>query len=164
MSRISYGDYYDELAPLRWGAWEHNSRRALAGKRGQIALRELEAALLALPEPKLAAKQFCVVRPRLGVPGLPIVEACALGALAWHRGLAARVPEKFNTEPLPPEVAIVPEDDADAIDQARWAAEELGLTYTLAWNVMEANDEMFVNLSPERRWKAMVGWIRENIQ
>ena len=95
MSRIHY-DYDEQFGELRMGAWEHNTKLAFEGKRGQAALRDLEAALLALPEPKLAADQFCVVRPHLGVPGQPIVEACALGALAWHKGIAERVPEDFN--------------------------------------------------------------------
>src|SRR5690242_8806216 len=54
--------------------WETVVSNALGGRRGQEALAELEAALLALPEPKL-------VEGHLAAEG----GVCAVGAFVAHR-------------------------------------------------------------------------------
>src|SRR5678815_2196005 len=53
--------------------WEANQERSLKSRKGQAALRRLEAALLALPEPKLIADA-------IESDGM----VCGLGALAKH--------------------------------------------------------------------------------
>jgi hypothetical protein len=54
--RISFSD--EEEIPSQFALWQANCRRSLKGKRGQAALRELEAALLALPSKRLIAEEF----------------------------------------------------------------------------------------------------------
>lgn len=62
MSRFSdYDDDYSPEAILARGRWYNNARRALKGKRGRQALRDLRAALLALPEPRLISSAVCTV-------------------------------------------------------------------------------------------------------
>ena len=51
MSRVSYSN--EEYFPGQFDLWQANCRRSIAGKKGQAALRELEQALLALPEKRL---------------------------------------------------------------------------------------------------------------
>lgn len=51
MSRINYSD--NEEYPGQFELWQANCQRSLRGARGQRELRELEAALLALPEKRL---------------------------------------------------------------------------------------------------------------
>ena len=66
MSRFSDYDYeYDPDTVLEQGRWYNNARRALKGKRGRQALRDLREALLALPEPRLVSGAVCTV----GGPG-----------------------------------------------------------------------------------------------
>lgn len=66
MSRFSdYDDEYDPDTVLAQGRWYNNARRALKGKRGRQALRDLREALLALPEPRLISSAVCTV----GGPG-----------------------------------------------------------------------------------------------
>lgn len=142
MTRITYYDDGDVDSILAYGRWERNSQATVRSKRGQASLRELEAALLALPEPRLYADTFCTTLDD------GTVQACVLGALALHRGLD--VPDYFD-------------DELNADDQARWAANHLGLTYTLAWNLIERNDEMYAKATPDERFTMMLGWIRDQL-
>lgn len=68
--RFSEDEDFNNAAVL----WEANQERSLKSRRGQAALRRLEAALLALPEPKLVADAIKTA------DGL----VCGLGALAKH--------------------------------------------------------------------------------
>jgi hypothetical protein len=86
MSRSGYNDDIDQWQLIRWrGA----VASAIKGKRGQAFLKEMLAALDALPERKLVAKE--------------LVEAdgavCALGAVGKARGLdmSALDPEDAET-------------------------------------------------------------------
>lgn len=51
MSRVGYSE--DEDYPGQFALYRANLERSLAGRRGQAALRDLEAALLELPEKRL---------------------------------------------------------------------------------------------------------------
>ncbi len=74
MSRSNYTDYYDDC----WGLirWRGAVASAIKGRRGQAFLRDLIAALDAMPEKGLIANE-------LREDG----EVCALGALGLRRGL-----------------------------------------------------------------------------
>ena len=121
MSRFSdYDDYEGEPEQiLAYGRWQNNARRALKGKRGRQALRDLREALLALPEHRLIEGAVCTVGgvdKRL--PLLPVNNAspeavrysewaraereearkrlaakgdgvCAIGAYAWYQKVKA---------------------------------------------------------------------------
>ena len=71
--RISYSD--EEDFPGQFGLWQGNCMRSIGGKNGQAVLRELEQALLALPEKRLIADEL------ENAEG----EVCAIGALAKFR-------------------------------------------------------------------------------
>lgn len=73
--RINYSD--DEDYPGQFNLWQANCNRSIKGKQGQAALRELEAALLALPEKRLISGEL------QDADG----EVCAIGAVAKHRGI-----------------------------------------------------------------------------
>ena len=72
MSRFS--DDYDEDFPNQGALWTANTRRALGGKKGQAALRELEQALVELPEKVLISGHLAAAD-----------QVCTVGALAVHR-------------------------------------------------------------------------------
>lgn len=80
MSRISYQE--DEDWPGQFNLWRANVNRSIAGKRGQAALRDLEAALLAMPNKRLIGHKF--------IDG---EEVCAVGALVIARLAAKGKPE-----------------------------------------------------------------------
>jgi hypothetical protein len=56
MMRISYSE--EEDFPGQFGLWQGNCQRALSGKKGQESLRELEAALLAMPSNRAAVERL----------------------------------------------------------------------------------------------------------
>ena len=74
MSRSGYSDDCDDV---RFNLYRANVDRAIAGKRGQAFLREMAAALDAMPVKELVAEE--IVRDSEHV--------CAMGAVALARGL-----------------------------------------------------------------------------
>lgn len=157
MSRVTgaaYDGYDDVYGLLASGRWERNSRATVESKRGQKVLRELEAAMLALPKPRLARDLFCSVGEDDGD-----VEACVLGAYAIWKGEARHVPPEYNdTSDWRDEV------ETSADEQARWAENHLGLAFTLAWNLIERNDDILGHFTPEERYTRMLAWIRANLK
>lgn len=146
MSRIEYVDADDRDSLLRGCAFEANTCRALRGRRGQAALRELEAALLALPAPRLAADLFA--NPATG-------EVCPLGALAVQRDMNHGASRK---EALRAVAATF--GDETGWDAVEIAANTLGITKNLAWAIMEQNDECNADLTCEQRHVRMLAWVR----
>ena len=73
--RISYTEEEDYQG--QFALWRANVGRSLAGARGQAALRDLEAALLALPEKRL-------IQNHLARKG----EVCTTGALVLQRKMS----------------------------------------------------------------------------
>lgn len=158
-------DDWDEDSQRRWALAQGRIHRAVHGRPGQAALRELEAALLALPKPRLISGELC----RDG-------EVCALGAIALYRQVrqgypweeaAAILQQRTYQEPVYGE--DFDEDGwIDCTDQARdtadWAVRELGLTFTLAYAIEEANDEgLWYGASPEQRFRYVLRWVRDRL-
>jgi hypothetical protein len=135
-------DCCDDGGSTTYGLWEANVRRAIAGRRGQQALLDLEAALLALPTKRLIAGALCAEG-----------EVCAVGALGLKRLLDAGEGEESAYSRL----EGVYSEDGDAT--ARFGR-TLGLTYTLAWEIAATNDEVFATMTPEARYHAMLRWVR----
>lgn len=77
MSRIAYSE--DEDRPGQFALWRANVARSLAGRRGQEALRDLESALLAMPEKRLVSHRLIDER-----------DVCAVGALVVVREAKGR--------------------------------------------------------------------------
>lgn len=113
MSRSGYTDDYDQ-DPLAAGRWRAAVKSSLNGKRGQDFLRELLAALDAMPDKRLianaATKDGCM---------------CTLAVVAAKRG--------HDLQEL----------DAD-MESWEWdrIADQLGISQAMAREVMYLNDEM----------------------
>lgn len=161
MSRIHYTDIDDVRSLLSTGRWEQNIKTSLAGKRGQVALKKLEQALLALPrslDGRGRLIEGALVQP---TPQLEDeYETCALGALALYEG----------KDPLELFLRWGDEDSYDAYDIME-IGPDLGISKTMAWAIMEENDEMFGGfnrfgkpITPEERWEKMLAWVRKQIK
>lgn len=157
MSRIGdYDEWDDEEGALRQGRWERNTRTTIEGKRGQKVLRELEAALVALPVKELTDKLFWHEPDQMGrdiaaawgVEAAP--QVCVLGAYARHKGIAYDDAEWLNPESVG--------------EVAPWAEDKLGMAYTLAWNLMWENDEGWMGVNPRRRYDGILTWVRTKIK
>lgn len=146
--RFSEDEEFNNAAIL----WEANQERSLKSKRGQAALRRLESALLALPEPKLIAD--AIETPE----GL----VCGLGALAKH--------EHYKGDlSLPPEPEYGTEEwyefDADEhginVQDAMLAlADALDVPKLVAVAIIAENDSEYRIQTPEDRYRHLLSWTR----
>ena len=172
MSRYGDDADYDNSFPNENALWHANAERALKGKRGRRALRDLREALMALPEHRLIEGALCTVNPekRLawlaegtwarrglaehfeegGAPGV-----CAVGALLWHRKVKAGMDPAEAFDSLP----TLPDSDYGLDDTARLAVKDAGLVFSLAWNLAYRNDETYEAVTPEERYAAFLEWI-----
>lgn len=162
MSRVVYND---EATWLDHGRWEHNLRRTIKSKRGQQVLRDLRAALLALPAPRLI--DGAMLAP--SDPGCPD-DVCLLGALARSRHV--RLPVEvthYSLRDLAPHDRWGMPPDGWAIDEvAQWASNTLGMSWTMAWALIEVNDDAEwpwrSTETPEQRYRRVLAWVTERIE
>ena len=168
MSRSGYVDDFGDDDPLATGRYRQAVNRSMKGKRGQALLRDLLAALDAMPDKRLYRGNFATADG----------EYCALGALGVARGI--RMDD------------IGDEDDCDPAQ----VAERFGIAKAMAAEVMHKNDEcgvserLYVEIeicgpmrrgwpdygrhtrtittdnprSADQRWGRMRQWIASNIQ
>lgn len=138
MSRSGYSDDIDS-------SWRHISWRgavasAIRGARGQAFLKEMLAALDALPEKRLIAGDLAVEpTPLFWRWGEPL-QVCAIGSVGKARGLDMS--------------QIDPEDPSQV-------ARAFGIAEALAQEIEFENDQDFSwkNESPERRFARMRAWV-----
>ena len=143
MSRSGYSEDLDQWALIRWrGA----VASAMKGKRGQALLKEMEAALLALPE-----KRLCV-----GWTNSADGEVCALGSVALKRKMDAG---KHRVDAMAKLEREFNEDvGADEVGG------EFGIADAMAQEIAYVNDEQGpYNCTPEQRYEFVLAWVRENI-
>jgi hypothetical protein len=161
MSRISYSE--EEDYPGQFSLWQGNCQRSLKGKAGQAALRELEAALLALPDKRLIAGKV------IDAEG----EVCAIGALAKHKG------RDLLSEPN-----MYDDGEFEGDGEMEEIGMELGMPRLVAWKVVSKNDieidgkyetlpgparwygdrpQVYVPVTPEQRYEQMLRWIRAQL-
>lgn len=139
MSRANYSEDIDNWDLIRWRGQVSS---AIRGRRGQEFLRELLAALDAMPNKKLVRMEFeqegCY---------------CTLGVVAATRGV---------------DLGVFDPDDSEVGEQIGGA---LGIAHQLAREIMYENDE-FTSWSdvtgrlpddPAKRWQYMRAWVVERI-
>ena len=147
-------DVYDILAQ---GRFERNQRVVWKSKRGQKVLRELEAALLALPEKKLARDIFCRKKE-------DELQVCVLGAYALYKGKTVEQMDYLNPE-------MYEEDGKEYVEHVPydhwWTGKEISsfsdMATTMGALLVEYNDEIFGNSTPEERYEKMLELIRKRI-
>ncbi|KVN91186.1 hypothetical protein [Burkholderia ubonensis] len=131
MSRSGYSDDCGGWPLIRWrGA----VNAAIKGARGQAFLRELAAALDAMPEKRLIANEL---RSADG-------EFCTLGVLGAVRGI---------------EMSKLDPDDRDSVAAAFGIAPALA-----AEIVFENDDACWYDEKPEARWGRMRQWVESNLK
>lgn len=140
MGRSNYSDECENLE-----LWRSNVERAINGKRGQALLKELEAALVALPDKALTCDD-------MAKPDDDSV--CALGAVSLKRGIdngkdrltvLKEIAEKF------PEGC-----------EAEELADEFNISSMLAREITYVNDEVATG-DPKERYEYVLNWVRNNI-
>lgn len=136
---MSRSGYSDDLDALDLGRWRGQVASAIRGKRGQAFLRELLAALDAMPNKRL-------VRAEFEADG----EVCALGCIAKARGIDA---SQFDPE------------DAIEIGGVFGVADQLTREIMFEndeffdWSPTTGRAD-----SPESRWRYMRNWVASQIK
>lgn len=133
MSRSGYcedGDY--DLSNL----WPNIVKRSIKGKRGQAFLKELAAAMDAMPEKKLIANDLVTETG----------EVCAIGVVCKARGLDTNGVDIYDRDEVGKLVGIAP----------TLAAE---IEY-------QNDDDFSYRRSetPEQRWARMRKWVTDNLK
>jgi hypothetical protein len=129
--RINYSDEEDFSG--QFGLWQGNCERSIRGRKGQEELRELRAALLALPDKRLL----------LGSLEDEEGGVCAIGAYAKRKGVDL---SKFDVDSDTDEVGIA-----------------AGMPPLVAWKVVEMNDLQLDDVTPEERYEKMLAWVESKI-
>lgn len=168
--RIGYSE--DEERPGQFALWQANCERSLAGRKGQAALRELEAALVSMPVHRLEMEVFVE----------PSGEVCALGSLA----VARKMREGLTRDEAVAACAELDPEDSQSHGMA------LGFPSLAAWKVVEVNDiindswcwvtcegpnnfhaygdhykagyDARFPMTPEERHRRVLAWVREHLQ
>ena len=131
MSRSGYTDDGEGIEEL----WRRTVINALRGKRGQRALRELLAALDAMPTKALIAEEF-------EYEG----QFCTLGTLCHAKGIDMS--------------EIDPEDQ----EHAENVAVKLNIAPCMVQEIEYMNDEWGpYTETPEQRWERMRAWVASQI-
>lgn len=146
MSRFDDGD--EENFPNQQALYAQATKNALKGKRGQAALKELEEALLAMPEKRLIEGGLCD-----NAGGV-----CAVGAMAVHRQVKAGLMTREDAMTM---IATKYGDDFHATLEV--GREVLGLLGCVAVEFAYVNDEEACASTPEDRYDIVLNWVREQI-
>jgi hypothetical protein len=139
----------DDENAISPGLWRVNLERSLYSPKGQATLRDLEAALLALPVKRLVGND-------LAADGT----VCAIGALeayirvikygwTWEEVLSSMQEE------------YVEEDDGNALTVQ--TGRRHGFSTMAASEVAMQNDEVCSGMPPEERYEYMLMWTRRYI-
>lgn len=142
MSRSGYSDDCDD--PLVLGRWRAAVRSAMRGKRGQAFLREMLAALDAMPNKRL-------VREHLQVDGTQ----CAYGEPDVIIGADELVDATGNVLPMGGVCALGSVGAARGMDMS-------GIAHAMTCEIVYWNDE-FQRETPEERWVRMRQWTETQI-
>lgn len=145
----------DEMFPGQWWLWEESLRRAMNGKRGQQALRDLRDELLAMPEKVLIEGRLSDGK-----------NVCTVGALVVHRRVQAGEDREAVLADLCSKITwdeeYGPDDQWEADDMTLCVAMQAGVARTLAVDMAGLNDD-FYRSSPEERYEKVLSWVEARI-
>lgn len=139
MSRSNYTE--DEDEPGQFAMWRGQVASAMRGKRGQAFLRDMLAALDAMPEKRL-------IQNSLQEPG---GEVCAIGALGVKRGI--------DMTAIDPEE---PHQVARVFNIANQMASEIAYMNDEYFDFTYVGNERR-DYTPEERWQKMRDWVASKV-
>ncbi len=139
--RINYSE--DEDYPGQFGLWQGNCQRSLSGRKGQESLRELEAALLALPSKRLISG----VLEENG-------DVCAIGALVRHKNIKPEADPEEEMEDIGVECGMP--------RLVAWKVVEMNdVDLTSKWSV---DGNKIIIYTPEERYTEMLKWVQAQLR
>lgn len=158
MSRSGYSDDYGDDDPLAMGRWRGAVNSAIRGKRGQAALREILAALDAMPSKWLAAESLVTEEG----------EFCTLGVLGAKRGIPLETLDPEDPEAVAEAFGIAPALvreivylNDEHVDEYEWV--EVEGPPNRFYGRHQPSARVHIKDAGERRWKYMRGWVASQI-
>ncbi len=166
---MSRSGYHEDIDNWQLIMWRGRVASAIRGKRGQGLLKELLAALDAMPEKELHRGSFAT----------PEGEFCTLGVLGAARGTKMddlgdeeegcdpdQVGERFNiAAPMAQEIMWL---NDEMIDEFKWVTVELAgpprRGYPDYGKPLTGSMHVPVPDAAERRWQFMRNWVAEQIR
>lgn len=143
--RISYSD--EEETPGQFELWQANCRRSLAGRAGQRSLRELEAALVALPSKRLIA----------GALDDEDGDVCAIGALVKAKGITPEADPDYEMEDVGVECGMP--------RLVAWKVVEMNdVEFDTTQDVSQLPKWRRRALTPEERYEKVLAWVRRQVK
>lgn len=162
MSRSGYSDDYGDDDPLALGRYRAQVGSAIRGKRGQTLLRELLAALEAMPDKQLVAGE-------LEADG----QFCALGVVGQARGLNLAAIDTYDVESLGPKFNIAEQlareimwvNDDHVMDH-KWVEVDI-VGPVRPWYPEYGKHRVGMSVPNDQagfeRWKEVREWVEKNI-
>ena len=164
MSRSGYTDDYGDEDPLAMGRWRGAVNSAIRGKRGQQTLREILAALDAMPVRALAAESLVTEEG----------EFCTLGVLGAQRGIALDKLDPEDPEGVAEAFGIAPAmvreivyENDEHINEEEWVDVELCgpvRPYYPDYGRHTRSVRVSVPDAAQRRWVHMRKWVAAHIK
>jgi hypothetical protein len=158
VSRSGYSDDYGDDDPLALGRYRAQVASAIRGKRGQALLRELLAALDAMPEKQLVAGA-------LEADG----QYCALGLVGQARGLNLANIDTYDVESLGPTFNIAEQlareimwVNDDFVDDGCWVAHEI-CGPVQPWESHRKTIKVPNENAGIERWREVRAWVEKQI-
>lgn len=163
MSRSGYSDDYGDDDPTALGRWRGAVNSAIRGKRGQQTLREILAALDAMPVKALVAESLATKDG----------EFCTLGVLGAQRGIQLEKLDPEDPEAVAEAFGIAPAmvreivyENDEAIDDYDWITVEICGPVRPYWPEYGRHTKELRVAAPnvaERRWRYMRNWVAKHI-
>lgn len=158
MSRSGYSDDYGDDDPLAMGRWRGAVNSAIRGKRGQQTLREILAALDAMPVKALVAESLATEDG----------EFCTLGVLGAQRGIPLEKLDPEDPEAVAEAFGIAPamvreivHTNDEHIDEWEWVEVEGPPNRFYGRHLPSAR--VHIKDAAERRWRYMRDWVAKHI-
>lgn len=143
-----FGDDGDGESEVPYEFWDKILERAFHGPRAAARLRDLEAALLAIPRKRL-------ILGAVAKDG----DVCAIGAFVAFRKSQKGTSLQDAIAELEA-LKIDAEDNYDAGEATADLGKEHGMSRTMARCVAARQDEELHQLTPEERYEEMLAWVR----
>lgn len=137
MSRSGYSEDYDEQFPNAGALYHKSIVNAINGKRGQKFMRDLIAALDAMPEKRLTTEEL-----------IQDGAVCAIGAVGLARGIDMTRIDPSNADAVAKAFGIAPGMAREIV----FENDEAGCFYA-------TKEE-----TPEQRWQRMRDWAVAQIK
>lgn len=175
MSRSGYSEEEDE--PGQFAMWRGQVASAIRGRRGQTLLREMLAAMDAMPVKRLIANSL---REGRGIQVSVIWDPEAPSLWGSYKGeyraeTITHCAAATYQGGLPPEVSVcalgtvgeargISMEDLDP-EEPKQVARAFDIAHQLASEIAYMNDEYGAHReTPEHRWVRMRAWVAENIR